>query len=272
MVVDWVSYLPCLYVIVCSCCSLVSVLYLSSSIRDGRLLVLSIWRPGPSGEKGQKALVSFFIPVKGSYIWCTMRTVPNPQLPVLSREQIDWLTSCTSGKLSHDASTGLVSVKGNFDCSRQGLRDLKGVRFGTVTGYFNADDNLFTTLDGFPREILGHLYLVNNLLTSLKNGPSEVGGHLTLNKNQLTSLEGLPRKIGGALWVSTNPVSEEVLHKIAHLMKSHKSYLNAVELIWPEIGVDDQVLLYRPEFGWIGTEEMRKLEALSTYLRIKDMI
>jgi hypothetical protein len=201
-----------------------------------------------------------------------MRTVPDSQPPVLSREQIDWLSSCTSGKLRHDASTGLVSVKGNFNCSLQGLSDLKGVRFGTVTGYFNADGNLFTTLDGFPREIWSHLYLTNNLLTSLKNGPREVGGHLTLNGNQLTSLEGLPRKIGALLWVSRNPVSGEVLRKIARLMKSHKSYLNAVELLWPEIGVDDQVLLYRPEFGWVGEEERRKLEALMAYNRIKNML
>ncbi len=203
-----------------------------------------------------------------------MRNVSNSQLPVLSREQIDWLTSCTSGKLSHDASTGLVSVRGNFDCSRQGLKDLKGVRFGTVTGYFNADGNLFTTLDGFPREILGHLYLVNNLLTSLKNGPREVGRHLTLHGNQLTSLEGLPRKIGDGIWVSGNPVSEEVLRKIAHLMGGllYQNYLDSVELLWNEIPLDDQVLLYRPEFEWVGPEERRKLEALRSYNDIKNML
>jgi hypothetical protein len=201
-----------------------------------------------------------------------MRTVPNSQHPVLSREQIDWLSSCTSGKLSHDASTGLVSVKGNFNCSLQGLKDLKGVRFGTVTGYFNGDGNLFTTLDGFPREVWGHLYLTHNLLTSLKNAPKEVGGHLTLNDNQLTSLEGLPRKIGALLWVSMNPVSEEVLRKIARLMKSRKSYLDSVELLWSEIPIEDQALLYRPNFYWIGPEEKRKIEAFLFYSNIKNML
>jgi hypothetical protein len=271
MEVDWVLASPCLYAIVCSCYLLV-VLYLSTLMRDGTLL--SIWRPGLFGVKGQKGPVSFFIPAKGSYIWCTMRTVPNPQPPVLSREQIDWLTSCTSGKLSHDSSTGLVSVKGNFNCSLQGLEDLKGVRFGTVTGYFNADGNLFTTLDGFPREILGHLYLTSNLLTSLKNGPREVGGHLTLHDNQLTSLEGLPRKIGGELWVSSNPVSEEVLRKIAHLMGGllYQNYLDSVELLWSEIPIEDQALLYRPNFYWIGPEEKRKIEAFLFYSNIKNML
>jgi len=201
-----------------------------------------------------------------------MRTVSNSQLPVLSREQIDWLTSCTRGKLSHDASTGLVSVRGNFNCSLQGLKDLKGVRFGTVTGYFNADGNLFTTLDGFPREVLGHLYLLNNLLTSLKNGPTEVGGHLTLNGNQLTSLEGLPRKIGDRLWVSRNPVSEEVLRKIAHLMKGRKSYRDAVELLWNEIPLDDQVLLYRPEFEGVSPEFGEKLDVIKAYQGFRDML
>ncbi len=203
-----------------------------------------------------------------------MRNVSNSQLPVLSREQIDWLTSCTSGKLSHDASTGLESVRGNFDCSRQGLKDLKGVRFGTVTGYFNADGNLFTTLDGFPREVLGHLYLLNNLLTSLKNGPTEVGGHLTLHGNQLTSLEGLPRKIGDGIWVSGNPVSEEVLRKIAHLMGGllYQNYLDSVELLWNEIPLDDQVLLYRPEFKWVSPEERRKIDLIKAYQGFKGML
>jgi len=56
MEVDWVLASPCLYVIVCSCYLLV-VLYLSTLIRDGTLL--SIWRPGPSGEKGQKGPFHF---------------------------------------------------------------------------------------------------------------------------------------------------------------------------------------------------------------------
>ena len=55
-------------------------------------------------------------------------------------------------------------------------------------------------------------------------------------------------------------------------MKKRKGYLEAVESIWTEIPVEDQSLLYRPEFEWIGTEEARKLEALKAYQGIKGMI
>lgn len=203
-----------------------------------------------------------------------MTTVPNSQFlrPPLSGEQIAWLVSCTSGTLSYDASTGLVSVKGNFDCSSQGLSDLKGVRFGTVTGYFNADDNLFNSLDGFPREVWSHLYLSNNRLTSLEGGPREIGGHLTPHNNLLTSLEGFPPKFSGNLWVTKNPVSEEVLRKIGVLMKSGERYRKAVEHLWSEIPLDDQILLYRQEFKWVVGDEARKLDALKAYNSIKDML
>ena len=156
-----------------------------------------------------------------------MTTVSNSQFlrPPLSGDQIAWLVSCTSGTLSYDASTGLVSVKGNFDCSSQGLSDLKGVRFGTVTGYFNADDNLFNSLDGFPREVWSHLYLSNNRLTSLKGGPREIGGHLTPHNNLLTSLEGAPQKVGGDFYCIDNPVSEETLDSIFGIMKIGRAHV-----------------------------------------------
>ena len=55
-------------------------------------------------------------------------------------------------------------------------------------------------------------------------------------------------------------------------MKKSESYLKAVESLWPEISLDDQALLYRPEFKWVGADEARKLEALKAYQGIKDMI
>ena len=51
-----------------------------------------------------------------------------------------------------------------------------------------------------------------------------------------------------------------------------KNYLKAVESIWSEIPVEDQALLYRPEFEWVGADEARKLEALKAYQGFKGMI
>jgi len=54
---------------------------------------------------------------------------------VLTKDQINWLNySSSGGSWELNPVTGLVDVKGNFDCSNQGLYDFKGVRFGVVTG------------------------------------------------------------------------------------------------------------------------------------------
>ncbi len=192
--------------------------------------------------------------------------------PVIYPDQIEWLHLCTRGKWGFSPKTGLIDVDGNFDCSRQGLVDFKGVRFGVVTGYFNADNNNITSLDGSPREIWSHLYFSNNLLTSLEGGPVEVCGHLCCSNNLLTSLEGAPRWGGTKAWFSSNPVSERTLMNIFSHMKGKKGYERALKYEWRKIPLEDQVLLYRPEFRWIVGEERRKLEALIAYLNIKHMI
>jgi hypothetical protein len=55
-------------------------------------------------------------------------------------------------------------------------------------------------------------------------------------------------------------------------MKSGGSYLRAVESRWSEIPLEDQALLYRPEFEWVEPEEVRKLEAMRAYQGFKGML
>ena len=99
-----------------------------------------------------------------------------------------------------------------------------------------------------------------------------VRGDFWCKHNQLTSLEGAPQKVGGDFYCIDNPVSEETLDSIFRLMKKSESYLKAVESIWTEIPVEDQALLYRPEFEWVGPDEARKLDALRAYQGFKGMI
>ena len=169
----------------------------------------------------------------------------------LTPEQIEWLDSCTDGTWQLNHRTGLVDVDGNFDCAEQGLGDFKGVRFGKVGGYFTCDDNQLTSLEGAPQEVGGNFYCDNN---------------------QLTSLEGAPREVGGNFFCEDNPVSEKTLKSIFRLMKKSESYLKAVESLWMKIPLEDQALLYRPEFEWVGADERRKLDALRAYQGFKGMI
>jgi len=55
-------------------------------------------------------------------------------------------------------------------------------------------------------------------------------------------------------------------------MQDGRSYLQALESLWRGISLEDQTLLYRKEFEWVGPEERRKLEALRAYNDIKNMI
>jgi len=211
----------------------------------------------------------------------------------LTEEQVQWLNKCADGTWKINPQTGLVDVKGNFECFGQGLTDFKGVKFGVVSGSFNCADNQLTSLDGAPQKVGEHFSCRNNQLTSLEGSPQRVGWDFDCSNNQLTSLEGSPQRVGwdfdcgynqltsleGAplesgqdFYCGGNPVSEETLDRIFYRMKEGKSYIQAVESLWSDIPLEDRVLLYRPEFEWVSPEEIRKLEALKAYHGIKGMI
>ena len=211
----------------------------------------------------------------------------------LTPEQMKWLDECTSGTWQLNPQTGEVDVDGSFDCRGQMLSGFKGVQFGKVGGYFYCANNQLTTLEGAPREVRGDFYCSDNQLTTLEGAPQKVGGGFWCSDNQLTSLEGAPRKVGGDFrghknqltslegaprevgWdfiCYLNPVANETLKNIFRLMKKGKSYLEAVESIWSKIPVEDQTLLYRPEFEWVVGDERKKLDALIAYQGFKGMI
>jgi hypothetical protein len=114
----------------------------------------------------------------------------------LTQEQIKWLNNCThiSSEWEFNEETGLVDVDGNFNCTMQGLTDLKGVRFGNVSGSFDCSNNRITSLEGAPQEVGGGFDCSHNLIGSLDGAPKKVGTSFNCSGNQLTSLEGSPRR------------------------------------------------------------------------------
>ena len=190
----------------------------------------------------------------------------------LTPEQVEWLDQCTKGTWQLNPQTGLVDVNGDFNCGEQELSDFKGVRFGVVRGYFHCHTNQLTTLEGAPREVGEGFWCSHNQLTTLEGAPQKVGGHFDCGDNQLTTLEGAPQKVGGNFFCRNNPVSKETLQSIFRIMKTGKGYLESVEYLWTEIPLEDQALLYRPEFEWVGADERRKLDALRAYQGFKGMI
>ena len=116
--------------------------------------------------------------------------------PPLTKEQISWLDECTTGIWKLNSSTGLVDVDGDFKCSSQGLKELKGVKFGKVSGGFNCYENQLTTLEGAPQTVSGNFYCKRNQLTTLVGAPKTVGWDFNCCNNPLKSLVGAPESVG----------------------------------------------------------------------------
>ncbi len=162
-------------------------------------------------------------------------------------------------------------VGGDFHCDNNRLTSLEGAPQKAGRDFW-CNNNQLTSLEGAPREVKGVFYCHNNGLTSLEGAPREVGGVFYCKNNELTSLEGAPREVKGDFSCEGNPVSEKTLKSIFGIMETGKGYLEAVESIWSEIPLDDQILLYRPEFEWVVGDERRKLDALRAYQGFKGMI
>ena len=113
----------------------------------------------------------------------------------LTKGQIKWLNSCTAGSWKLNTSTGLIDVDGDFDCSSKSLTDLKGIKFGEVSGVFSCYNNRLTSLVGAPQSVGINFYCNNNRLTSLEGAPQSVVRDFSCSNNQLTSLEGAPQSV-----------------------------------------------------------------------------
>ena len=124
----------------------------------------------------------------------------------LTAEQEAFLNRYTKGTWTYNPATGLVDVKGGFDChfKTPDLEDLKGVRFGKVSGRFYCSENELTSLAGAPQEVRGNFKCGNNKLTSLEGAPQKVGGYFSCYGNNLTSLAGAPQVVGKDFGCSDN--------------------------------------------------------------------
>jgi len=178
------------------------------------------------------------------------------------------LDECVAGRWKLNPQTGLIDVDGDFDCNKQGLTDLKGVKFGNVSGYFYCSENQLTSLVGAPQTVGGVFDCEDNQLTTLVGAPQTVGGGFNCSGNELTSLEGAPQSVGGYFHCERNPVSETTLDAIFALMQKGMDYQQALEKCWPKMKDEDRALMYK-QMPNLPPEETRKYNALATYANIK---
>ena len=94
-------------------------------------------------------------------------------------------------------SDGSVDVVGDVETMERDLLKIP-VKFGTVTGDFNASFTLITSLINSPRRVGGFCSFYYTNITSLEGAPEYVGGNFIVSAcRKLDSLTGAPKKIGG---------------------------------------------------------------------------
>ena len=165
----------------------------------------------------------------------------------LTQEQKDWLDKCTKGTWKVNPQTGLVDIKGGFDCERQGLTDFNGVKFGQVSLYFDCSTNELKSLEGAP-QICETFDCSHNELKSLEGLPDgfKVGGSFYCYNNELKSLKGLPDgfMVGRDFECYDNPISERAIKGVVKRMGDKKISLEqAVAEYWESIPEDDKIYL-----------------------------
>lgn len=200
---------------------------------------------------------------------------------------------CEYQNLSDLKGVVFGEVTGSFNCYSNKFKNLIGFP-RRISGDLKLDSNNLESLEGSPEYIGGDYTLKNNKLKSLENctqevvgyfscsaneltdlvgAPKKVGGDFYCTQNQLTSLEGVPIEVKGFFRCDGNPVSQKTLQRIHESMKKYKiGYEEALSSLWRWIPLEDQILLFRPEFKWISPDEAKNLEVIKRVRSIKGMI
>ena len=209
----------------------------------------------------------------------------------LTAEQKEFLTKCVKGKRSRNPD-GSYDVNGDVKIGWNMTRDktLKlPIKFGRVTGNFNmvgGGHKLYESLEGCPREVLGHFVIFGlSHLKSLEHSPEIVGGTYNASHCELIKdLRGITQKIGGDLSISgcAALVSLEGCPKIINkdFDASHLWLLKTLEH-GPEIVKGDMNLHQNnleslegapKSVGRLNLKECRKLKSLKFIPKMEKVI
>lgn len=113
----------------------------------------------------------------------------------LSKEQINFLDKKTGRTWKYNQTTGLIDADW-FNASKERLKDLQGIKFGTIEGNFNVSTNSLLNLDGGPKIVKGDFNVSVNKLTNLIGSPDFVGGtYFVTNNYSLVSVDGVSQDL-----------------------------------------------------------------------------
>ena len=122
-------------------------------------------------------------------------------------EIISWL-NLMSIKGYHINEDLTVDVEGDVNIKKKDLSFIP-IQFGVVMGDFDCSANKLKSLKGCPKEVEGDFSCSFNKLYSLENGPSKLGedADYFCDNNKLLTLNGSPKKINGSFYCYHNKLS-----------------------------------------------------------------
>jgi hypothetical protein len=154
---------------------------------------------------------------------------------------------------------GSINVDGDVNLSRKNLIKLP-LRFRNVTGYFNCNSNLLTTLEGCPVSVGGDFRCRDNKLTSLQGSPKEVGSYLDCSDNNIKTFEGCPEFIGEWFYCVNNPISG-IYDLFVDVTKI--DLFNDFDIIRDDTVIKDRLISFLIEIG--KEEEIKNVDYIGNY-------
>lgn len=127
----------------------------------------------------------------------------------MNSKKIKFLNSHTLGKWEINPNTKLIDIRGSFSFKDLGTSSMRGLKFGEVTGNFDCSFNNLKTLRGCPIKVGGNFLCSGNPIKNLKGAPLEIGGHFEFIGDPINSLEGLPERISDGFCLNGFYITED---------------------------------------------------------------
>jgi len=154
-------------------------------------------------------------------------------------------------------SDGLVDVDANVVLYNCDLTELP-LKFGTVTDYFNCDNNKLTSLKGSPHTVGSFFSCERNQLDSLEFAPKSIRGFISCENNNIRSFDGLVN-IGSNFYCSS-PIEEiwRIINPGTFKWDNEKmDFFNDLDIIRGEEIVLDRLNFFLSEIGLNPVETVK---------------
>jgi hypothetical protein len=142
---------------------------------------------------------------------------------LLTKTQVLFLIQKVTGSWRYN-DDGKIDIQGNFLGGGSGMKDLLGIKFGTIKGDFEVCYNMLESMEGFPEVVDGELDLRYNHFKSLKGIPKHVTYSIQLD-DSLPVTDISIRRIQALINCRNFPYELALIHEWEGLSQKEKDFL-----------------------------------------------